>query len=137
MMGPEMRLFGKASPGQEPPVTELLRHLSHGRFEQAVKAFKRKDSGPVMPPHALRRLGRWCAGHKRLKDAEQVLRTFLVLYPEHEDRASLMLDLAKVLSGLGKRGAAAEMARQAEEARRPKQREGQVPQVKAKVATFT
>ena len=61
---------------------------------------------------------------------------FLVLYPEHEDRASLMLDLAKVLSGLGKRGAAAEVARQAEEARRPKQREEQAPQVKAKVATF-
>ena len=136
MMGPEMRLFGKASPGQEPPVTELLRHLSHGRFEQAVKAFKRKDSGPVMPPHALRRLGRWCAGHKRLKDAEQVLRTFLVLYPEHEDRASLMLDLARVLSELGRRGAAAEMARQAEEARCPKQREGPAPQIKAKVATF-
>lgn len=131
-----MRLFGKTPPGQEPPVTELLRHLSHGRFEQALKAFKRKDSGPVMPPHALRRLGRWCAGHDRLKDAEQILRTFLVLYPEHDDRALLMLDLAKVLSGLGKRSAAAEMARQAEEARRPK-REEQTAHVKAKVATFS
>ncbi|MFB3066190.1 MAG: tol-pal system YbgF family protein [Planctomycetota bacterium] len=131
-----MRLFGKTPPGQEPPVTELLRHLSHGRFEQALKAFKRKDSGPVMPPHALRRLGRWCAGHDRLKDAEQILRTFLVLYPEHDDRALLMLDLAKVLSGLGKRSAAAEMARQAEEARRPK-REEQAAHVKAKVATFS
>ncbi len=131
-----MRLFGKTPPGQEPPVTELLRHLSHGRFEQAVKAFKRKDSGPVMPPHALRRLGRWCAAHDRPKDAERVFRTFLVLYSEHDDRAFVMLDLAKVLSGLGRRGAAAEMARQAEEARRPK-REEQAAHVKAKVATFS
>ncbi|MFQ5845133.1 MAG: hypothetical protein ACE5JG_09125 [Planctomycetota bacterium] len=94
-------------------VTEMLRCMEEGRFQGALRALRRRRGGPVPPPHALWKLGRWCLARDRPRDALVPLRLFLDLYPNHLDRGAVLLDAARALRrrGLGRR--AAELVREA------------------------
>ena len=100
---------------REPAVTTLLRHMEHKRFPEALKLVRKAaELGPVPPPHALWRLGRWCVEKGRPKAARQPLELFLVLYPAHQDRPEVMRDLVRVLAATGKRKEAEELKGAAE-----------------------
>ena len=94
----------------------MLRHMQEKSFVEAVATLKRgriKRSGPVPPPHALWRLGRWCLEQRRPKDASIPLQLFSDLYPHHEDRAQVLHDLARALKGMRRIKKAAVVAREA------------------------
>jgi len=108
-----MRLFRSGT--GEHPVTEMLRHMEHGRFEEAGLALARYRDGFLPPPHALWRLGRWLAQRGHTRQAKLALKLFADLYHAHGDRPQVLTDLAKVLRALGEKQQAAEVA---DEARR-------------------
>jgi len=87
-------LFRTPRPQLEPFVTTMLRHMEHGEFVEAFKALRRGGPGPVPPPHALWRLGRWLLEQERPKDARLPLKRFLEIYRAHQDRAAVERDLA-------------------------------------------
>jgi len=93
--------------------------MERGRFQEAYRTLKRVESpcshGPLPPPHALWRLGRWLAEKRRPRRARLPLRIFLELYPHHQDRPEVMRDLALVENSLGRHEEAAGLA---EEVRR-------------------
>ena len=91
-------------------MTTLLRHMEHKRFTEALKLVRKAaEHGPVPPPHALWRLGRWCIEKGRPKAARHPLELFLELYPAHQDRPEVMHDLVRVLDATGKRKEAEEL----------------------------
>ena len=95
-------------------VTRMLRLMRDKRFLKAVAALRRaRTTGPIPPPHALWKLGRWCIEHNRAKDAAVVLQLFADLYGNHEDRAQVLHDLALAYSGAGRVKRAAQVAREA------------------------
>jgi hypothetical protein len=70
--------------------------MDNRRFEEAYRDLKRYQEGPVPPPHALWRLGRWLLEKSRPKQAKLALQLFVDSYQGHEDRREVMLDLALV-----------------------------------------
>lgn len=106
-----MRLFWTSPGGHS--VTEMLRHMEHGRFVPAYRALRRYRTGPVPPPHALWRLGRWLLDKGRVKKARLPLETFLRLYPHHQDQPEVRLDLARVLQATGATDEAQKMVAEA------------------------
>ena len=107
-----MRLF-RTAPVTE-PVATMLRCMERGEFLEAHAALRRRDdSGPLPPPHALWRLGRRLVDQSHAKRARHPLELFLELYPNHEDRADVMHDLAHTLAVAGKRRRAERLSRQA------------------------
>jgi len=84
----------------------MLRHMDNRRFEEAYRELKRYQDGPVPPPHALWRLGRWLLEKSRPKQAKVALQLFLDHYHGHEDRREVMLDLALALKATGQAGEA-------------------------------
>ncbi len=89
---------------QNAEFTEAIAVLNKARFQGA---------GPVPPPHALWRLGRWCLEQRRPKDASIPLQLFADLYPHHADRGAALHDLALAFSGMKRVRRAAEVAREA------------------------
>lgn len=95
----------------------MLRHLENDRFVEALRALRRHSGGPVPPPHALLRLGRWLldqGGHP--KAAVLPLELFLGLYPAHQDRLRAQYDLVRALRAAGRTRAALEVAAEAKTA---------------------
>ena len=92
----------------------MLRHMENGRFDEAYRALKRYREGPLPPPHALWRLGRWLADKGRPKQAKRALKLFLDLYPNHQDRPFVLRDLALTHNALGENEDAAAVAEDAE-----------------------
>ncbi|MHC4548444.1 MAG: hypothetical protein ACYTEZ_06670 [Planctomycetota bacterium] len=84
--------------------------MEHRRFEEAYRELKRYRDGPVPPPHALWRLGRWLLEKGRAKQAKLALQLFLDFYHAHQDRTEVMLDLALALKALGQDERAAALA---------------------------
>ena len=109
-----MRLFRTAP--TERPVTAMLRAMETGDFLDAHVALRRYEDGPPPPPNALWRLGRRLAETKHPRQARLALELFLELYPNHEDRAEVMQELAHTLAALGKRRKAVSLAAQAKRA---------------------
>jgi len=83
-------------------------------FDEAYKELKRYRDGPVPPPHALWRLGRWLLEKGRAKQARLALRLFLDIYSAHQDRREVMLDLALALKALGQEQESAALVEDAE-----------------------
>jgi hypothetical protein len=111
-------LFFKKNWDREPRVTAVLRAMERGRFADAVKALRRKEErGPLVPPHVLWRLGRWCLDRNRPKDACVPLELFLGWYPAHQDRPQVLRDLACAMALSGRRKQAAELSEKAEATR--------------------
>ena len=79
----------------------MLRHMENREFDQAYRELKRYKDGPIPPPHALWRLGRWLLDQSRPKQAKLALQLFLDFYHAHQDRREVMLDLALALKALG------------------------------------
>lgn len=94
-----MRIF-RSGP-KEHCVTAMLRHMDNRRFEEAYRELRRYREGPVPPPHALWRLGRWLLEKSRPKQARLALQLFVDTYHGHEDRREVMLDLALALKAAG------------------------------------
>ena len=95
-------------------VTRMLRLMRDKQFPKAVAALRRATTtGPIPPPHALWKLGRWCLEHNRAKDAIVVLQLFADLYENHEDRAQVLHDLALAYKGAKRIKRAAQVAREA------------------------
>ena len=77
--------------------------MSEGRFDEAAVALQSFDGRrPCPPPAALWKLGRRCAKAGLLKQARHALKTFLKLYPRHEDADAVRANLVQVLQALGK-----------------------------------
>ncbi len=95
-------------------MTTLLRHMERRQFAKALRYLRRAAEGPVPPPHALWRLGRWCIDQSRHKAARQPLDLFMALYPAHQDRPEVMRDLVRVLAQTGRRKQAEELKETAE-----------------------
>ena len=94
----------------------FLFSMQNAEFTDAIAVLKKarfQGEGPVPPPHALWRLGRWCLEQRRPKDASIPLQLFADLYPHHADRAAALHDLAIALSGMKRVRRAAEVAREA------------------------
>lgn len=87
----------------------MLRHMDHRRFEEAYRELRRYREGPVPPPHALWRLGRWLLEKSRPKQARLPLQLFVDSYQGHEDRREVMLDLALALKASGQDAEAASL----------------------------
>jgi len=85
----------------------MLRHMENRRFEEAYRDLRRYQEGPVPPPHALWRLGRWLLEKSRPKQAKLALQIFVDHYHGHEDRREVMLDLALALKATGQAAEAA------------------------------
>jgi hypothetical protein len=81
--------------------------MENRRFEDAYRDLRRYQEGPVPPPHALWRLGRWLLEKSRPKQAKLALQIFVDHYPGHEDRREVMLDLALALKATGQTAEAA------------------------------
>ena len=97
-------------------VTTMLRQMQEKSFSEAVATLKRgriKQTGPIPPPHALWRLGRWCLKNRRPKDASVPLQLYSDLYPHHQDRARVLHDLARALKGMRRIKRAGVVAREA------------------------
>jgi len=94
-------------------VTTMLRHMEHGRLDEAYRALKRYRTAPLPPPHALWRLGRWLLDQGRAKQAKRALKLFLDVYPNHGDRALVLRDLALTHKALGELEEAAAVAEDA------------------------
>ncbi|MHC4958745.1 MAG: tetratricopeptide repeat protein [Planctomycetota bacterium] len=108
-------MFFKKNWAREPRVTTVLRAMERGRFADAMKALRRKEEdGPLVPPHALWRLGRWCLEKKQPKDACVPLELFLGLYPGHQDRPQVLRDLARAMAQSGRHKQAAALGEQAQ-----------------------
>ena len=107
-----MGLFKRSR--REHAVTTLLRHMERKQFARALRYVRNAAEGPVPPPHALWRLGRWCIDQDRHKAALQPLELFMDLYPEHQDRPEVMRDLVRVLAETGRRKEAEELKETAE-----------------------
>jgi hypothetical protein len=90
--------------------------MEQGEFLDAHAALRRFEDGPLPPPAALWRLGRRLGELNHPKRARLALELFLELYPNHEDRAEVMQDLAHTLAALGKRRKAVSLAEQARRA---------------------
>jgi hypothetical protein len=75
--------------------------MDNRQFEEAYRDLKRYQEGPVPPPHALWRLGRWLLEKSRPKQAKLALQLFVDYYQGHEDRREAMLDLALALKATG------------------------------------
>jgi len=90
--------------------------MEQGRFQEAYRTLKRVEppcsKGPLPPPHALWRLGRWLADKGRRRRARLPFRLFLELYPHHEDRPEVLRDLALVENSLGRHREAAGLVEQ-------------------------
>ena len=99
---------------REHAVTTLLRHMERKQFAKALRYVRKTTEGPVPPPHALWRLGRWCIDQSRHKAALQPLELFMALYPKHQDRPEVMRDLVRVLAQTGRRKEAEELKETAE-----------------------
>lgn len=93
----------------------MLRHMEHRRFEEAYRELRRYSDGPVPPPHALWRLGRWLLEKGRPKQAKLALQLFVDFYGGHEDRREVMLDLALALKATGQTAEAAALVEAANE----------------------
>ncbi len=106
-----MRLF-RAS-GVDHPTTGMLRNMEQGRFVDALRALRGYREGPLPPPHALARLGRWHLERGKPKHAALPLRLFLDLYPAHQDGPEVKRDLANALAQLGRTGEARGVLREA------------------------
>jgi len=87
----------------------MLRHMENRRFEEAYRDLRRYQEGPVPPPHALWRLGRWLLEKSRPKQARLALQIFVDHYHGHEDRREVMLDLALALKATGQTAEAASL----------------------------
>lgn len=107
-----MRLF-RSGP-REHCVASMLRHMEDRAFDEAYRELKRYRDGPVPPPHALWRLGRWLLEKGRAKQAKLALRLFLDIYHAHQDRREVMLDLALALKALGQEEESAALVEDAE-----------------------
>jgi len=100
-------------------VRAFLSAMQNTEFTDAVTVLKKarfpghSDTGPVPPPHALWRLGRWCLEQRRPKDASIPLQLFADLYPHHEDRGAALHDLALAFNGMKRVRRAGEVAREA------------------------
>jgi len=91
--------------------------MEYGRMDEAYRALKRFRDGPVPPPHALWRLGRWLAEQKRPKRAKLAFKLFLDLYSGHQDRYAVMRDLALAHQALGEHDEARAVAEDAKRVR--------------------
>jgi len=107
-----MRLFGNTR--RECAAKTLLRHMENGRFTEALRVLRRRGEGPIPPPHALWRLGRWSLDKGRAKHALRPLQLFLASYPNHQDRPEVLRDLARALGTLGRAKEAEQAAREAQ-----------------------
>ena len=92
----------------------MLRHMENDDFLDAHRELKRVKDGPIPPPHALWRLGRWLAEKGHARKARLPLERFLDLYKSHQDRPRVMLDLARVLVQVGQRDKALKLKAEAE-----------------------
>ena len=76
--------------------------MEEGRYLDAYKALKQVRTAPVPPPHALWKLGIWLAKEGNFRRARLPLQRFVELYKKHQDRAAVLLDLAREMKELGK-----------------------------------
>ena len=106
-----------AGSSQAESVRTFLLCMQNADFTDAVASLKKARfkgiAGPIPPPHALWRLGRWCLDQKRPKDASIPLQLFADLYPHHTDRGAVLHDLAIAFKGMKRVRKAAEAAREA------------------------